>query len=75
LDEEQFNRLKTGKYFATIVRKQDSCWIRGDLNGGSIFFLDNAPSTPDGPGAGAFYNKSPRFSAFKSDAYTCEAIK
>jgi hypothetical protein len=75
LDDEQVNRLKTGKYFATIVRKQGSCWIRGDLNGDPIFFLDNAASTPDGPGIGAFYNKAPRISAFKGDAYTCEAIK
>ena len=75
LDEEQLNRLKTGKYFATIVRKQGSCWIRGNLNGDPVFFLDNAASTPDSPGISAFYNKSPRTSAFKGDAYTCESIK
>jgi len=75
LDKKQLNRLMTGEYFATIVRKQGSCWIRGDLNGDPIFFLDNAPSTPESPGIGAFYNNSPRTSAFKGDAYTCEATK
>ncbi len=72
LDEEQLTRLKAGKYFATVVRKEVSCWIRGDLNGDAIFFLDNASTTADRPGIGAFYNKSPRISAFKGDSYSCK---
>jgi hypothetical protein len=77
LDKEQALRLMEGKYFATIVRKETSCWIRGDLRKDSLFFMDNADSPADGlrPGAGSFYNKAPRFSVFQGNAYTCEATK
>jgi hypothetical protein len=49
--------------------------IRGDLSGDSVFFLDNANPKPDGPDAGSFYNKAPRFSVFQGDSYQCDAIK
>jgi len=81
LDKEQARRLEAGKYFATIVRQKESCWIRGTLSGpddgdsDSVFFLDNANPRPDGPDAGSFYNKAPRFSVFRGDSYDCEAIK
>jgi hypothetical protein len=75
LDKEQADRLQEGKYFATITRERDSCWIRGDLQGDSVFFMDNPDPQPDGPDAGSFYNKAPRFSVFQGDAYQCEAIK
>jgi hypothetical protein len=75
LDREQARRLQEGKYFATVVREQDACWIRGDVGGGSVFFMDNANPKSDGPDAGSFYNKAPRFSVFGGNAYNCEAIK
>ncbi|HEX9323853.1 MAG TPA: hypothetical protein VF913_17305 [Xanthobacteraceae bacterium] len=40
LDKEQIARLKAGKYFATIVRREGSCWIRGSLDKDPIFLLD-----------------------------------
>ena len=75
LDKEQLDRLKAGKYFATIVRRESSCWIRGNLEKDPIFLLDNADPPPDTPDAGSFYNQAPRTSAFEGDAYTCEAVK
>jgi hypothetical protein len=77
LDKEQTSRLKDGKYFATIVRTQKSCWIRGDLAKDPVFFMDNANPPADGlrPGAGSFYNKAPRFSVFQGNAYDCAATK
>jgi hypothetical protein len=81
LDKEQARRLQEGKYFATITRQRESCWIRGALSGpddgkeDSVFFLDNANPRADGPDAGSFYNKAPRFSVFQGDSYECEAIK
>ena len=81
LDKEQIRRLQEGKYFATIVRQKESCWIRGALSGpddgkeDSVFFLDGANPKSDGPDAGSFYNKAPRFSVFQGDSYDCEAIK
>ena len=77
LDKEQTSRLKDGKYFATIVRTESSCWIRGDLAKDPVFLMDNANPAPDGlrPGAGSFYNKAPRFSVFQANAYDCAATK
>ena len=75
LDKEQAQRLEQGKYFATVTRQRESCWMRGDLSGDSVFFLDNANPKPDGPDAGSFYNKAPRFSVFQGDSYQCDAIK
>ena len=83
LDREQAQRLQQGKYFATITRQRESCWIRGALSGpddgkeDSVFFLDSADPKPDGGrrAAGSFYNKAPRFSVFQGDSYQCEAIK
>ncbi|MEJ2435540.1 MAG: hypothetical protein P8Y53_21205, partial [Pseudolabrys sp.] len=75
LDKEQTRRLRQGKYFATIVRKEKSCWIRGDLDGDNVFFMDNADPRPDSPDNGSFYNKAPRFSVFGHDAYHCEPAK
>jgi hypothetical protein len=37
LDHEQAERLLQGKYFATIVRRERSCWIRGDLSDDTLF--------------------------------------
>jgi hypothetical protein len=75
LDKEQLKRLKDGKYFATILRKEESCWIRGDLDKDEVFFMDNADPPSDGPDAGSFYNKAPRSSVFQGDAYDCKAVK
>jgi len=77
LDKEQTHRLKEGSYFATIVRKETSCWIRGDLSKDPVFFMDNVDPAADGlrPGAGSFYNKAPRFSVFQGNSYECRAIK
>jgi hypothetical protein len=75
LDADQARRLEEGNYFATVVRTQESCWIRGDLSGDPVFFMDNANPPSDSEGAGAFYNKAPRVSVFKGSTYTCEPIK
>lgn len=75
LDNEQTRRLKQGKYFGTVVRSEESCWIRGNLSEDPIFFMDNADPKPDSAAASAFYNKAPRISSFKGDAYFCEALK
>jgi hypothetical protein len=75
LDREQVDRLKAGKYFATIVRREGSCWIRGNLDKDPIFLLDQADPPADTPDSGAFYNQAPRLSAFEGDAYTCRPVK
>ncbi len=75
LDKEQIARLKAGKYFATIVRREGSCWIRGSLDKDPIFLLDTADPRPDTPDAGSFYNQAPRMSAFDGDAYECKPVK
>jgi hypothetical protein len=75
LDKEQLKRLKDGKYFATILWKEESCWIRGDLDKDEVLFMDNANPPADGPDAGSFYNKAPRLSVFQGDAYDCKAVK
>jgi hypothetical protein len=76
LDKEQAARLREGKYFATVVRKEDSCWIRGSLNDDIIFFMDNANPPPDDKdAAGEFYNKAPRISIFRGEYYNCEREK
>jgi hypothetical protein len=82
LDNEQVRRLQDGKYFGTILRQQDSCWIRGSLESGdgkddTVFFMDNADPPADGirDGAGPFYNKAPRFSVFQGNAYYCARQK
>src|SRR6266571_2559050 len=75
LDKEQVERLKAGKYFATIVRREGSCWIRGNLDKDPIFLLDSADPPADTPDAGSFYNQAPRMSAFEGDAYTCRPVK
>jgi hypothetical protein len=80
LDREQLRHLKAGKYFATVLRQQNSCWIRGSLSSdhsdSTIFFMDNSDPAPDDPAkAGSFYNKAPRFSVFHGNAYDCKSIK
>lgn len=75
LDKEQAERLKQGKYFATVVRTESSCWIRGALDEATVFFMDSAEPASDTADAGSFYNKAPRFSAFLGDSYTCEPAK
>jgi hypothetical protein len=75
LDREQVDRLKAGKYFATVVRREGSCWIRGNLDKDPIFLLDGADPVSDTPDAGSFYNRAPRSSAFDGDAYTCRPVK
>jgi hypothetical protein len=75
LDADQTRRLREGRYFATVVRTQESCWIRGDLSGDPVFFMDSADPPSDSEGAGAFYNKAPRLTAFKGGTYTCEPLK
>jgi hypothetical protein len=75
LDTDQVRRLQEGNYFATVVRTQESCWIRGDLSGDPVFFMDNANPQPDSADASAFYNRAPRITAFKGSTYTCEPVK
>jgi hypothetical protein len=82
LDREQAVRLGDGRYFATIVRQQSSCWIRGALStedgeADAVLLMDNANPGPDGlrGDAGPFYNKAPRFSVFQGNAYYCERIE
>lgn len=72
LDAEQVRRLREGRYFATIVRAESSCWIRGDLSDDTVFFMDAARPKPDRDDAGAFYNKAPRLGAFAGQAWECE---
>ena len=71
LDREQMQRLREGKYFATVLRREKACWIRGSLDESAVFFMDNAKPPPDGPDAGSFYNKTPRFSVFADEPYEC----
>jgi hypothetical protein len=76
LDKEQLGRLRAGKYFATIVRKEESCWIRGNMSEDIIFLMDNSHPPEDNPGAaGSFYNKAPRFSAIGSSYLSCDRVK
>ena len=75
LDADQARRLQEGDYFATVVRTEESCWIRGDLSGDPVFFMDNANPQPDSPDGSASYNKAPRTSVFKGATYTCEPVK
>src|SRR5262249_55710901 len=76
LDGEQARRLRGGKYFATVVGQEEACWIRGNLEGATVFFMDNAKVRADDPqAAGSFYNKAPRFSVFGNDSYQCEPAK
>ncbi|MER2606691.1 MAG: hypothetical protein ABTQ29_12725 [Siculibacillus sp.] len=72
LDAEQTKRLRAGRYFATIVRAEASCWIRGDLADDTVFFIDAARPRPDRDDAGPFYNKAPRLGAFGGQAWECE---
>ena len=76
LDKEQTARLRDGKYLATIVRREDSCWIRGSIDHDVIFVLDNARPPPDDPKfAGSFYNKAPRFTVLGNDYLSCDPVK
>jgi hypothetical protein len=76
LDKEQTRRLRDGKYMATVVRKENSCWIRGSIDEDVIFLMDNAHPPEDDPGAaGAFYNKAPRFTVLGNGSTNCEPIK
>jgi hypothetical protein len=74
LDREQARRLTRGVYFATIVRKEGSCWIRGDLGDSAIFLLDEPRPAARAAGEGGFYDKAPRTSAFDGDAYACRQV-
>ncbi|MBR1121538.1 hypothetical protein JQ628_08455 [Bradyrhizobium lablabi] len=76
LDKEQTRRLREGRYFATLVRKEGSCWIRGSIEEDLIFLMDNAHPPADDPDkAGSFYNKAPRFSVLGRDTTNCERLK
>ncbi len=76
LDKEQTRRLRDGICMATIVRKENSCWIRGDLNDDVVFLMDNAhPPEDDRGGAGSFYNKAPRFTVLGGGYLNCEPFK
>jgi len=76
LDKEQTARLRDGKYMATIVRREDSCWIRGSLDHDVVFLMDNAHPREDNPKvAGSFYNKAPRFTVLGSDYLPCDLVK
>jgi hypothetical protein len=75
LDSDQARRLKEGQYFGTVVRTENSCWVRGDLSGDPVFLMDNTDPPADSQDASAFYNKAPRVSSFKGQAFFCEPIK
>jgi hypothetical protein len=76
LDKEQTRRLRDGKYLATVVRKETSCWIRGNLDEDVVFLMDNAHPREDDPGvAGYFYNKAPRFTVLGNSHLNCEPFK
>jgi hypothetical protein len=76
LDKEQTARLRDGKYLATIVRREDSCWIRGSIDHDVVFVLDNARPREDNPkAAGSFYNKAPRFTVLGNDYLSCDPVK
>jgi hypothetical protein len=76
LDKEQTRRLREGKYLATVVRKENSCWIRGSIDEDVLFLMDNAHPPEDDPGAaGSFYNKAPRFTVLGNRSVNCEAFK
>ncbi len=61
---------------ATVVRKENSCWIRGSLDEDVVFLMDNAHPPEDNPGAaGSFYNKAPRFTVLGSGYLNCEPLK
>ena len=76
LDKEQTRRLRGGKYLATVVRKETSCWIRGNIDEDVIFLMDNAHPPEDDPGAaGVFYNKAPRISLLAGAYVNCEPFK
>ena len=71
LDQDQISRLKEGRYFATVLRKEGSCWVRGNLDDDPIFLMDNTNAPSDHEGSGPFYNKAPRISAFEGNSYDC----
>jgi hypothetical protein len=76
LDGEQMRRLREGKYFGTVLRSENGCWIRGNLEDSGLLLMDNANAPADDPEqAGSFYNKAPRFTVFGDNAYDCEPIK
>jgi hypothetical protein len=76
LDKEQTRRLRDGQYMATVVRQENSCWIRGSLDDDVVFLMDNAHPPEDNPGAsGSFYNKAPRFTVLGSGYLNCEPFK
>jgi len=73
LDKEQTRRLRDGQYMATVVRQENSCWIRGSLDDDVVFLMDNADPPEDNPdAAGSFYNKAPRFTVLGSRYLKCE---
>ena len=73
---ELAGRLRDGKYFATIVRKEDCCWIRGNMCEDIVFLMDNKRPSEDKPvEAGSFYNTAPRFSVVGSSYVSCERVK
>jgi hypothetical protein len=60
----------------TVVRKEDSCWIRGNIGEDVVFLMDNANPPEYNPGAaGLFYNKAPRFSVLGDGYVNCEPFK
>lgn len=76
LDKEQTRRLRDGKYLATVVRKENSCWIRGSIDEDVVFLMDNAhPASDDPDAAGPFYNKAPRLTVLGNGSTTCEPFK
>jgi len=77
LHKEQLKRLREGKYFATVVRKESSCWVRGDLDDDLIFFMDNteaALARPDADNEGGYFSGG-SFGAFGSNSIECEPGK
>ena len=75
LDPAQTRRLRAGRYFATLVRREETCWERGFLDESPLFFMDNRNPPADRSRGGSFYNKAPRFSVFAGSAFRCEPAK
>jgi hypothetical protein len=68
LDQEQTRRLRQGQYFATIVRAEDSCWIRGSLGEDDFLFLMDPGRAPS---SGSEGEGVVRTSSLDGRAYRC----
>jgi hypothetical protein len=66
LDREQTERLRQGAYFGTVLRSEQSCWIRSLDEDTKFLFMDRAPAQPGD-------DVTPRISTFEGVPYSCAA--